>query len=489
MGKIKKFIKKNYLILILFITSTIFFLYQHYGFVYWDFSAYILNARYIFYTGTYFEAYRAPMASIIFGPLLLFGNLSKYLYLIIVSTLFFYGNIKLTNSIFKKHFQKHPSNEIFIKFVFYFFMLSPFLLRYGTIAGTELLGLAFLELFLSQVFSGKISGFYLGLATLTRYNFLIFIPFLLFNKNIKKIIINIISFVVILSPWLIYNKIKFNNFFTSIIDSYALNVHFREYLIEPFNFLAIGNLTGIFLPFMTLGIILSIIQIIKTKNIYKNKISLSFLLISFLIIYDCYNIPLKITRYLFNLILPIAFFSTMGLLFLKYKLKINKNVIIIILLIVFLITIAGFFRNSYLERGATYKFNSAAKDIQKLNINQCEILSPHWVPVTFFTENIYPLGGNSINPSIQQGKIILLFKDDSTIDDGFSQSEIKKENIIHETKKYLFLGKENISNENCSPRYIYDSPLIENPCIIIEEKFEEFKLGKLARNTCEIINN
>ena len=53
--RIKDFISKNPLISILFLVSNIFFILQHYIHLSWDFSAYILNARYLFYDGSYFQ--------------------------------------------------------------------------------------------------------------------------------------------------------------------------------------------------------------------------------------------------------------------------------------------------------------------------------------------------------------------------------------------------------------------------------------------------
>ena len=127
--KIKEMIKNNFLIVILFIISTSFFIFQHYNMLSWDFSSYVLNAKYLFYNGTYFEVYRAPMASFLLGFFLLFNNLSEYLYIIFVSSLFFYANIKLSTILFEKYFSKSIENKETIKnnnkqlimFVFYFF--------------------------------------------------------------------------------------------------------------------------------------------------------------------------------------------------------------------------------------------------------------------------------------------------------------------------------------------------------------------------------
>lgn len=478
--------KENYPILALFILSTIFFLCQHKFWISWDFSSYVLNAKYLFYHGTYFEVYRPPLSVLLLGIGIIFGVLGEYLYILFVSFIFFYGNIKLSKIIFNTNsFEK---DNKFIQFIFYFFCLSPFVFINGMAVGTELLGLALLELFLVQIITGKNSGIYLGLATLTRYNFLLFIPLLFVNKKIKKIIINLISFGLLLFPWLLFNYIKFGNWFTSIIDSYALNIYLRDYLIEPFNFLVLKEIIGWFFPFFIIGLSLSVIRIIKTLSIKKNKISLLFLVVSFIVIFDCYNIPLKITRYLFNLVLPVAFFSTTGLLFIKYRFKLNKKVITSILIIIFLIMFGIFAVIDY-KIGLEYKkFERAGEDIKKLNLDECEILSPHWVQITYYTENVYPLGGNDIESSILNNKIILLFKNSPTIDDNFDISEINKDYLLYEDRAYFFMGKEGISNKNCSKKYTYSPTVVNNHCEILSKKFEILKLENLSLKFCELIN-
>ena len=53
-----QFIKSNKLMILLFIASTIFFLYQHHVAFSWDFNSYVLNAKYWFADGNYLEDFR-----------------------------------------------------------------------------------------------------------------------------------------------------------------------------------------------------------------------------------------------------------------------------------------------------------------------------------------------------------------------------------------------------------------------------------------------
>src|SRR3989344_4326049 len=128
---ILKEIKENPYIFSLFVISTSYFLYQHFTIISWDFSAYVLNAKYLFYHGDYFEVYRAPFAPLILGVFLVFGKISEYLFIIFVSVLFLFSNISLSNTLRKK-IKISDENKIFFNVLFYFFSLSSYVLFYST---------------------------------------------------------------------------------------------------------------------------------------------------------------------------------------------------------------------------------------------------------------------------------------------------------------------------------------------------------------------
>ena len=481
-------IKENPLVTIIFTISTLLFLYQHSTTIVWDFSAYILNAQYLFYQGTYFEVYRAPIMPLLLGFFLIFKSLAPYLYIVFTSSLFLYSNIKLSGVIYKKYFSKYLIKKSTIFFLFYFFSLSPFVLKYGISTGTELLSLAFFELFLIFYIENKLSGHFLALAFLTRYNFLLFVPLLLLNKDYKKILKNFLIFFAMIFPWLLFNYIKFGNWFTSIVDSYALNIFNRSYLIQPFPFLAPFEVIGWFLPFFLIGIFIAIKEILKNKSIIKNKYTLLFFLIFLLILFDFKNTPLKIIRYLFALSLPIAFFSTIAAITIIKKYPKIQKYILAVLIIGFLISSSSLFLFQNQIKNNDDLFYDAAKDIKQLNLQNCRILSPHWVPVTYYTENVYPLGLNKIPQALENDKIILIFKNFTTIDDLFEKEYLENIPRFIDREKYFFLAKKGLTNETCMPRYVYNEPYTRNHCEIISKKFSKIKLEKLSLKICKLTN-
>src|SRR5437016_2218738 len=96
-GLVKKWIVKNKFIVTLFFLSTSFFLYHHYSNLSWDFSIFVLNAKYWVGSSNYYEVLRPPLMSfliLILSPLT--WQVSEYIYIIIISAVFMFSTIKLS---------------------------------------------------------------------------------------------------------------------------------------------------------------------------------------------------------------------------------------------------------------------------------------------------------------------------------------------------------------------------------------------------------
>src|SRR3989338_9343912 len=94
---IKEIILGKKALFFLYLFSTIFFLWQHTTGISWDFTSYVLNAKYIFSNGLYFEWYRAPLMPFMLGILSVFGwKLAEYLFIVLVSSLYLFSCIKFS---------------------------------------------------------------------------------------------------------------------------------------------------------------------------------------------------------------------------------------------------------------------------------------------------------------------------------------------------------------------------------------------------------
>ena len=163
-------------------------------------------------------------------------------------------------------------------------------------------------LFVSYIVKGDSvrSGVSGALAFLSRYTNYLYYVLAVFTKDWRKTVkILVISFLVAL-PWLGYNYALTGNPLLSIEDQYAMNVKYRlEYIFQqpdPFHLLLIGNYL----------IVLAAFGVYKAGRKWSRLdiMMIAFLGISLL---SYYSIPIKVERYAFNIVLPLAYFSVMFL--------------------------------------------------------------------------------------------------------------------------------------------------------------------------------
>ncbi|MEM2932674.1 MAG: hypothetical protein QW622_00455 [Candidatus Pacearchaeota archaeon] len=302
--------KEKIILVLLFLLALTFFLWLHSTHIGWDFQTYVLNAKYWFADGDYFEWARPPLVPLLLGIFSFFGwKASEYVFIIFVTFLHFLSCI-----VFAKRFKIN-------KVLFYAISLSPFVLITGLSEGTELLSLALLQLFLAFI-ETNFASFFLGLAFLARYPNLIFTPLLLFTliRDRKKFLPNIFFFLLVISPWLLFNFLTTGNAFTSIMDSYALNIKFRGYINQPFNIKDFILITNYLLPFFIVGII----RRKGTKFKAEDWLMIVFFVLA---LFSYSRIPIKLTRYLFVALLPIFYLSSIAIEETK-----KKSVIVFVLL-------------------------------------------------------------------------------------------------------------------------------------------------------------
>src|SRR3989344_3792254 len=141
---------KNRYLLLIFILSTSFFIYQHSVNLSWDFSAYVSNAQYWAGDRDYYEPYRPPLMPLSLIILSIFSwKFAEYIFIILVSLLFLYSSSRVAEALNVD------------KALFYLFSLSPFALFHGMISGTEILSLSLLELFVVSLIKNITLDFFL----------------------------------------------------------------------------------------------------------------------------------------------------------------------------------------------------------------------------------------------------------------------------------------------------------------------------------------
>lgn len=413
------FIKKNRVVFLLYLIVTLFFIYQHYKSISWDFSVYVLNAKYWLGDINYFEPFRPPLMPTILLVLSIFTwKIAEYLYIILISTLFFISSIKLSKAL--------KINLLF----FYSTSITIYSLHFGLINGTELASVAFLELGIAALLTNSQNGHWFALASLVRYNLIPIGILILLNKNIKKIAINIFLFSLLFIPWLLYNYYKYENLFLSIADIYAQNVLWRSYIHQRFNLEHIAFALNFLTPLFIFGIIIFIKKSMHHFNFKKYTAELIMLFLFIFTIYSYSNIPIKDVRYLFIIILPIAFFSTKALECIKKNIA---NYIVAILLILTLIT-------SFAIPIESKPYKQAVEKIKELNIN-CDARSNAWPFMNYYgLETDEYSRQELLNYSINKGEINIFFLNTKEPEYIFNKTFISRFPILVKEKNFIILG-------------------------------------------------
>jgi len=395
---------KNKIIFIVFLFSTLFFLWQHSTGFSWDFAVYVLNARYLAGDGYYFEWVRQPLPSFILLLLSFLGwFLAEYAYIIIVSLIYLYSSMK-----FAEKFRVD-------KTLFYTFSMNAYVLIFGLKFGTELLSLALLQLFVAYL-SRKRAGIFGGLSLLSRYSNLNFLVLILLQRNLKKIIVSFLLLLLAVSPWLYFNFIKTGSPFTSIRDSYLLNVVFRQLdgYVNEFNFFDILFAFNLLLPLAVFGLF--------QKMEKKDYLLLTFFVIA---VVSYALIPFKEERYLFPITLPAAYFASKGAEKLGKEKIVSAFVVLSLVLLFMLLPLA---RNE-----PPYFYQNVKYD--------CAVQSNAWMPLNYYgiPSEPYP-NQEDFSLSVNEGYRIILFKKTDFPLYMNNVSFINQFPIIEENEDYVIYG-------------------------------------------------
>ena len=393
--RIIDWVKKYKYILLIFLLATSFFIIQHIFVLSWDFISYTLNARHIFDNGIYFETFRPPLTSFIIG---LIAQISGYpaseiIYIVLVNILFCISVVLLSKRI-------NFNSEIF-----YLILLTPLVLFYGLLNGTELLSITLLMFGIYFILKNNwVSGLFIGLSALTRYSGIAFGLFLLFHKGIKNKIKSIILFCITFVPWLIYNRIELGNFFTSVADQYFQNIVSRIGVGQTpqlLHFIYIQSILFLFTIFGLIFVIYKCIQSIRKSVPEINvRLSIIMLLLSVFTIFAYFTTPFKDLRYLFPMMLPIAYFTYIGIIFVLSKINNNKQrnlfsikldfrrlywILIILLLISSVIILII---NYNVDGNLKEKYTDAITIINTKSLQECVMYSDNWIFFNYLDKNI-----------------------------------------------------------------------------------------------------
>ena len=393
-----------------FLAVTLLMVYQHSMGWAWDFNVYSLNAEYLFHDGVYMEWKRPPLLPAILGVMqyLFSMRVSEYIFIVLNSAFSLFSTLKLS--------EKYGIRPLYL----YVFVMSPVILFYSVLQGTELLFLSFVFLIVAELERPR-SGLWLGLAFLTRYTAALYVVLFVLQRDMKKILKSgIIGFLTVL-PWLIASYVLLGHPFASIADSYALDVVERG-LVTPFHFEDIFLMTGFAIPF----------ALYYLKELEFQIEDFMMLFISGLIIFRQFGTKMKVRRYLFDISLPVGFFAAKGLnLFEKPE------------RIIYILMAVSLLGSSFLVMTQSNLSNPGIYQQASDEVGECRTVSNKWPMLSYAGTPTGPLEThfNSTQDYIQRGYKVVEFgngtytvEGDGCVEKPFNSTYIERLDRVYGAK-------------------------------------------------------
>jgi hypothetical protein len=350
------------------------------------------------YNTFYIEPYREPIPAAIFVTLIMLFHNPVIPYLIVLFIIFV-----LALWYFGKSLD-------FDSLLLYGIMLNPFFLYLSFVFnGTEILSLSFMLIAIGLIYRKKpTAGLFMGLAGLSKYPTLIFLPMLFFLKDRKKIITSFIFLILITMPWLVFNYIFYGNPFESYIADFTFNV------VQTNNFLAaipisipiIPILVSIGVPilFLVVGLLFSgkkdikkiVVDALKGKEFAK--MSSVFLVLAFVgyLVVSLHTYILSQLRYSYFLCATSVFFTLIILQHLSKNDNRIKGKFIVTSIIILAISITGYYYIINHTYFAVYNINppnsivkSSIKELNALGFQNCRVVSNAWIDLIYLNVSAY----------------------------------------------------------------------------------------------------
>jgi len=380
---LEQFILQNKALTGYWIILTGILLYQHSLGWNWDFLVYLMNGEYIFHGGHFMEWLRPPIASVIMGSLqFIFSRpVSGYIYIFTVSMFFLYA---------AKRFSESEGLDLL---VFAVLISTPAFIAFSTREGTEMLSLAFIMLFLTDL-NGKKSGLWLGLSIFTRWTHAIMAPILLLQKNRKKILKTGLIASAVSLPWIIYSYSTTGDILASPVSFIALNVLLRGESSPP----QLVHFAVITVPAI-LVLSLAVKDCVREKMtslVKENRISWAIIYITGATGLIYFLSDITHLRYLYPLVLPVAFFGT------KILKDLETEKLIYGFMAMNLVFGLSFATSTGFESSRPYQ--DASENIE------CMVESDSWVPLNYAGLKAQsPVDSNVTRERIRKGWRILDF--------------------------------------------------------------------------------
>jgi len=426
----------------------------------WDYVVYLANAQHLFGQTDFFEWMRPPLFPLVISVFNLFGVAGRLLFVVLETTGLFWLSFKVS-----KKLDLDPG-------IFTLFLCQPAFLIFSVTEGTELPSLIFLMGFVYFFLKNDpLSGFFLGLGTITRYSFFYLIPLTLLLPGIRRKTKAFFFSCLPLGAWMLINKAYTGNLLTSIADNYALNKIFRgEYIDGPVPYAFILLIFG-YCAALSAAYFYLMFRRKKLTFFGKGRINkdILFILIIVLTFIPFLTMPLKVVRYLYLILLPLAYFSTRLLEELKVP-ALRKGLLglsfvhLAALFIVSICLIFGLFPGEEYGISSDELARDSVDVLKSLNLNKGQVMSNAWPFLNHYgIPSVPPPGTGDLDYRIFDGQVLALVKGHYLAETGFENGMNNASDypVIYEDDTLLVIGFVSLQESNMSRSATYLEQLSE----------------------------
>ena len=394
----------------------------------WDLIAHYLNARSylssrflagnfttnrgweVQYNTFYIEPPREATPSAIFALLIPLSGSPILLYIIALCLIF-----AVSVWFFGRHLNADSA-------LVYSIMFGPFFIYFSLLAnGTEVLSVSFLLLMLGLLYrKSPLSGIFMGLAGLSKFPNLIFLPLLLFLGDRKKIAVSYLLFAIVTIPFLVFNYAFYGNPFEAYAGSVSLNIGASGPIQVPL----IPFLVGIAFPALMICFGLAhlkpaevrktLVSALRSSGFTKMASAFSVLAVVAYFIITLHTDYLARIRYAYLVYASAALFALIVLQKISSMRPALARNSAIFAGVVLVLSFAGYygFGHGYLSTLNLNSNSSAVRAaigrIDGLGYQGCRIESNAWVYLIYLNESAYsPL---YLNQTVSAEYPIILFK-------------------------------------------------------------------------------
>lgn len=483
-----QFLFGDRIILLVYLFATSFFICQHYFNLGWDFAAYALNARYLFWGGEYVEVGRAPLLSIILGVLSPLGYASELITVVVTSTLYLASTLMLAERVHRQI--EIPGSLTLFRRLAYIFVLNPIVLNYGVIEGTDVLSLSLFVLFFCRWQEGVLSGHLLAAAFLTRYNYMLFLPLLLIQKNHRAIVLNGFLFALLVFPWLLYCMVDFGHPLQSIVNISGVAMVLQEYLRQPIQFMHLAQGLSFHLPFFFFGLPVFVSRLIRTERTEERKFLLWLCAVAAVFLYFYTSTPQKVPRYAVNLSFVGAFLSAIGFSCCVSHPALRRYAAQ--LCVFFCIADFGYSFSQVItplrsHAHGTQHYHAAFENLRRYGVAECSVVSAHWTPMAYFIGSVSPVI-ESFRRIVAEQRIVLVFQSMPTPEDIIAPKELSSARILFQTRDHTAYVSPTFTVENCSKRRRFKLEFIPDVCKFLAQRFKNKSLSRAVHWSCSKFN-